>query len=469
MFENGGRIGPAHNSYSTIERRGDGAFANWQGKLVFSSSDRTDPRFNGRTYHYERRYFFPMWLSVLVGALGLLAIWPLVLYRTSGLIPSALVYGGLYGSLIIAICLSIGFAMAPRFGPALGADEPLESRVQYYLSNPNRYTTVFLGDSRSYCGMHPELIEKYVPEMRGINLASFSNWFATQLSEVRDIAAAIPAGTIVVWSVGHQNFRASNAIQRVYPLSMADSLRILGWNGGRPPNGLLDNVFYYHWPLYLPVALQEARARLQHAVNAPLANWAVTPAMAESRADVKPPASDAHADDLREAALRETDVVAAAVTEDGGRPTSIIRYYRRGGYDRTELDPAFFRKKQSEFTQKFYLDGTAQGVPPPDALYLAMFRAILDQFASRKIKLVVNELEEAPFMYADRATREGFRQFMRVWVEPEVERRGFVYVRTNLDALNDDDYFDWDHFNSKGIAKYTPMIADIIKSQIDAH
>ena len=469
LFENGRRIGPAHTPYSIIEHRGDGAFTNWQGALTFSSSDRTDPRFNGKAYSYEQRYFFPIWFSTLVGSLGLLAVWPLARYRPSSAIRSALEYGGLYGSLGIAACLSIGALSAPRFDPALGADKPLESRVQYYLSDPKRYTAIFLGDSRTYCGIHPELIEKYVPEMKGINLASFAHWFPTQLSEVRDIVAAIPANTIVVWSVGHQNFRPINAIQRVYPISILDGLKIILSSKGKPPNGLLDNIFYYHWPLYLPVALQDARDRLQRAANAPFANWVITPAGAELRSNGRSPAVHDDVDGLKEVALAETDVASVAVTEDGGQPTSIIRYYRRGGYYRTELDPAFFRRKQSEFPVGYRLSAINQDVPPPDALYIALFRETLDLFASRRIKLVVNELEEAPFTYGDQASREAYRQFMRVWIQPEVERRGFVYARTDLDALNDDDYFDWDHLNSKGITKYTPMISNIIKALISAH
>ena len=55
--------------------------------------------------------------------------------------------------------------------------------------------------------------------------------------------------------------------------------------------------------------------------------------------------------------------------------------------------------------------------------------------------------------------RTKWRNMMRDLVQPEVERRGFTYIRTNLDAIADKDYFDWNHMNSKGVDKYTTMLA----------
>jgi hypothetical protein len=50
IFEDGLRLGPAHALHSEIAALGSGRYSHWQGYLVFSSSDNTDPRSNGRIY-----------------------------------------------------------------------------------------------------------------------------------------------------------------------------------------------------------------------------------------------------------------------------------------------------------------------------------------------------------------------------------------------------------------------------------
>jgi hypothetical protein len=50
LFEDGLEIGPAHALHETIVGQGGGAFSHWGRQLYFSSSDRSDPRANGRLY-----------------------------------------------------------------------------------------------------------------------------------------------------------------------------------------------------------------------------------------------------------------------------------------------------------------------------------------------------------------------------------------------------------------------------------
>ena len=90
---------------------------------------------------------------------------------------------------------------------------------------------------------------------------------------------------------------------------------------------------------------------------------------------------------------------------------------------------------------------------------------MLNILAETHVRLIVNELRDAPYLYVDKAAREAGASFMRDRVAREVERRGFTYVRLDSD-LEDDDYFDYNHLNSKGIAKYSPLIADVIARQM---
>jgi hypothetical protein len=107
--------------------------------------------------------------------------------------------------------LAIGFVSIPKLQPQLSGAAPLPSRVKHYLQDPNAYSVIFLGDSRTYCAIHPELIERYVNTMHGLNLSNFAHWLPTQYSMVRDIVDSIPNDAVVVWSIGHGLFFLNGA------------------------------------------------------------------------------------------------------------------------------------------------------------------------------------------------------------------------------------------------------------------
>ena len=52
LFENGVEIGPAHSVHDDIRNTGKGRFSHWGTTVIFSASDNTDPRTNGRSYTY---------------------------------------------------------------------------------------------------------------------------------------------------------------------------------------------------------------------------------------------------------------------------------------------------------------------------------------------------------------------------------------------------------------------------------
>ncbi len=53
IFENGTELLPAHAPHADIRSTGNGRFSHWQTNLYFSSSDRTNPKKNGRAYTYS--------------------------------------------------------------------------------------------------------------------------------------------------------------------------------------------------------------------------------------------------------------------------------------------------------------------------------------------------------------------------------------------------------------------------------
>jgi hypothetical protein len=53
VFEAGAPLGPAHALHAAVARDGHGRYSHWQGGLLLSSSDGSDPRTNGRRYEVE--------------------------------------------------------------------------------------------------------------------------------------------------------------------------------------------------------------------------------------------------------------------------------------------------------------------------------------------------------------------------------------------------------------------------------
>lgn len=54
LIEDGVPLGPAHSEHEAIDKEGRGRYSHWQGWLIFSTSDNSDPRTNGRAYSIVR-------------------------------------------------------------------------------------------------------------------------------------------------------------------------------------------------------------------------------------------------------------------------------------------------------------------------------------------------------------------------------------------------------------------------------
>ena len=55
LYEDDRELGPSHAQHETIRQIGRGAYSHWNDTLYFSTSDRSDPRRNGRTYRLALR------------------------------------------------------------------------------------------------------------------------------------------------------------------------------------------------------------------------------------------------------------------------------------------------------------------------------------------------------------------------------------------------------------------------------
>jgi hypothetical protein len=50
LCEDGRALGPAHSLHDDIRKLGNGRFSHWVARVIFSSSDNSDPNTNGREY-----------------------------------------------------------------------------------------------------------------------------------------------------------------------------------------------------------------------------------------------------------------------------------------------------------------------------------------------------------------------------------------------------------------------------------
>ena len=70
-------------------------------------------------------------------------------------------------------------------------------KVARYRQRALQYDLLFVGDSRTYCAMHPEQIDPLLGT-RSVNLAFWAHWFPSQYPAAQDILEAAPAGTCIV-------------------------------------------------------------------------------------------------------------------------------------------------------------------------------------------------------------------------------------------------------------------------------
>ena len=348
----------------------------------------------------------------------------------------------------------------------------LEAKTQHYLSSPSQYNLIFLGDSRTYCAIQPDLVDAALGS-HSYNLSRFSHWFPTQYAQIMDIIEAIPQNTTVVWSVGHQNFSASNVIRRIYPIRVGYVPDFLTM--GFTLSDLVDNVTYYHPLTHFFAKRSDFRERVMNVWGEDLLTLEeIQPTASGTSAD----GSHVSRNERQKLKAKSAYLIrqfqndysyAVRVLEEKSRITSVVLYKRQGSYHRIELDREFFRIKQKE--KLIELGGTVTGIQLEDAMktvegdekYLHLFERVLGEFKRHGIDLVVNEFQEAPFTYRSPTYRKAWSIFMQTKIKPLVEAYGFQYITVDFENLKDWHYFDYKHLNDRGIRVFTPMLVEQLK------
>lgn len=321
----------------------------------------------------------------------------------------------------------------------------LKHKVRAYQQAATHYDLVFIGDSRTYCGIHPHRLNPLL-KRRVANLAGWAHWLPTQYAQLQDIVDYIPADTTLVWTVGFQNFLPCRGCSSLaYPIGLENAQFYASL--GIPPDAYTENVKQLR-PLQpgrgtrtmrLPLLYDEAVSWLQ----APLALLGASTLPAR----------------VRQLAA-EQGVVRADLVYHQNTPTSIERTFADGGYERIEVDTRFFRQKQAEYDVSQHLAGNSVHL---HEAYFALFVAGLDLLRDHNIDVIVNVIEESPHVYASRDIQLEQRRRLDQQVRQAAQARGFRYVRPDFDQLSAAHYFDYNHLNSQGAELYSSLLAEQIK------
>lgn len=364
----------------------------------------------------------------------------------------------------LVIFLGAGFIVRARLlQPATGAlrtydgfdgYDGVRRKSAYYERNASQFDLLFVGDSRTYCGVDPYVVDPILGT-RSFVLATFSHWLSTQFANDADILGKIPPNATVVWSIGHINFQHVHETEHLtYPIGLTNVPRYLKWGYdwgriGENAVGLLPGLDIYAHRVSYRAKFDEKLDR-----NLMTARLAAGPQLASE------PSTSVAA--LVEKYKDEAGAIHVDPIVRDGRPTSVAILTDRGNLRRVEIDHGFHRAKQEEAAAKL---PTLGDVFEPAPELWNTFLGILDLFQSRGIRLVVSEFQEAPFNYRNAHNRTVLEAFM-LKVQREVESRHFPYVKVDFSRLSDSDYFDYDHLNSAGIPKYSTMLAERLRPHL---
>jgi hypothetical protein len=368
------------------------------------------------------------------------------------------------GYLATFLVAFVGAGLALRFGveqlvlkhklgqrdAAPGHLQSAETKTAHYLAHASEYDLVFLGDSRTLCGIDPLVIDRNL-HTRSVNLAHWAHWIDTQYPNFRILASHIPKGTRVVWSVGHLVFQPIHAATNMsYPVGLTNVPQYLAW--GYPPQRFLDNIATSIPGLDLFARREQLRAGVDARLNSPLFARRMPSGAVQQHSDEFIAVQNQWTQDP---SVAQIDGVV-----DGNNITSAAVWMRAGNYRRIEFDHAFFRRKQAEDERDEVREITTAEFEAYPPLWRT-FLGILDLFKASQVELVVNEIHEAPYKYKIAKNERLYREFMAK-VQLEVERRGFRYIRADFAALTNEDYFDYDHLNDVGANKYSALLANLL-------
>jgi hypothetical protein len=337
----------------------------------------------------------------------------------------------------------------------------LKRKLKFFIAHRDRFNLIFLGDSKTHQGIDPQVIDRTLGNSYAYNMAEGAHWTDTQYAQFVDLVPHIPPGTWVVWSIGDNNFRRVLSFHTnfSYPISwklVPDYLKF-----GFSLADVWSNVYAYNFfsPCadFVPGCYVYARRReyykaLQKLLEIPAASPASS---REVDSSLTVPDEDVAVwEKVRGVFKRDPESLMVEPVVSEGHLIGVVVHKGRGNVLTVELAPEYFRNRQRENAKEI---APPRGKFRPDPEYWNIFLGILDLFQKNNIHLIVNELEQAPYVYSTPENYRSMRAFMEK-VRKTVEARGIPYIRADFSLLGDDCYRDYNHLNSRGVVIYDQML-----------
>lgn len=323
-------------------------------------------------------------------------------------------------------------------------------KAQYLKENIDQFNMVFLGDSRTFCAIQPDLMDVRL-QTKSFNMAHWSNWFPTQYAYLNDALNYLPEGMTVVWSIGHQNFRKSK-INEVYPIQWSEMPYLI--SQGFELSEMVQARLSFD-PLFAVIGRRQTiYDKVQNILKRPFYASRTQSKQAHSKK-----ASIKASHDLTKWTQGPLIGYINPWYDDQGNLASVAQYKTNGAYLRTELIPKYYREQQHNRTSA---RTTIPAFVPFEGSW-NLYVKMLDMMKAKKLHVIINIFEEAPHTYASTKQKEVYRYFMTGPVKDEALKRGFRFINVGFDQIGDENYFDYNHLNSKGVSTFTGLFVEQMK------
>lgn len=340
----------------------------------------------------------------------------------------------------------------------------LIEKLAYYKAHKYEYKVIFIGDSRTYTNIHDPMIDS-VLGLRSINLAMWANWFPTQYPFYQDILPQIPEGSIIVWSIGHQNFTHTtdfDQLEETYPIGIKNVKEYHRW--GFTLYEVSKNIKKYDLSPVLLTQPEWMKFWVKSILDKKLKEIDFNNSSHNNVNNQTEPIYISKLNELQSTTSNNSDVLLVKPVMNGDTVSSAEVYWKQGNYWRVEFDSLFFRRKQRADKAQRLISAKKEYVA--DNRYIENFYAIVDLLKpyNKKLRIIVNEFEEAPYVY-NAGEKEKYEKMMTS-VRSYLKAQGFTLTKVDFTDFKNSDYFDFNHMNNKGTLKYTQKFASILKQEL---
>ena len=330
-------------------------------------------------------------------------------------------------------------------------------KLEHLAENHEEIELIFLGDSRTYIGMDPEIATD-ITNLQSFNYASMAHWFPTQYPQFKKMIPFLK-GKKVVWTIGAINFSALDIenpdVNENFPLSAGEFFEYLQMGFGIEV--LVDNLFRSFLPKHSLFFIKEDsfQQRFLNLINTHLFN--ASRESSGNQTNLKKESTIEHTFQIADETY--TNIITKNL-EDGLNKDDVLLSLARdnGQLAYIEIEPEYLRSRQQEWALNL---GHNKGPVATREMEL-LYEKILHLFAQAEIDLTIVEYRDAPYQTSSVNLRTKHREFLDSYAQMARDA-GFNYLIPDMSELQDNHYFDYNHLNHEGSKLYSTILAHLLK------